>query len=357
MQSPTSSEVEASVDEAPPSPASIGAELVDSAANGTAGQWRLVRRWAIAGYVVASLFQYRYGMPWSSPGLPLEREQLIGWFLVGSVVWSLGRDRREVLYAVVGWGVLGLCLVLYDFTRGAIDNLWGYDTPIPGRGGEVPAQAVHNADRILTAERALFFGFVPTEWLQDRFYQPGRSGPRWEVLTALTYLSHFIVVYLVALIQWVRDRSQWVKWVRALATLIVLGVTGYFLFPTAPPWLAGRFGLMRTVERPGTRGLRHINLEIADRAWNKGKGSINIVAAMPSLHFAFTTLVLFFFWRTAKPWLRVILVAYPIVMLFTLAYGGEHYVLDCVVGAALAWFAVWVNRRFDTWRGARHSSV
>ena len=116
MQSPTSSEVEASVDEAPPSPASIGAELVDSAANGTVGQWRLVRRWAIAGYVVASLFQYRYGMPWSSPGLPLEREQLIGWFLVGSVVWSLGRDRREVLYAVVGWGVLGLCLVLYDLS-------------------------------------------------------------------------------------------------------------------------------------------------------------------------------------------------------------------------------------------------
>jgi hypothetical protein len=49
---------------------------------------------------------------------------------------------------------------------------------------------------------------------------------------------------------------------------------------------------------------------------------------------------------------RVILVAYPCLMLFTLAYGGEHYVLDCIVGAALAWFAVWVNRAYDRWWAA-----
>ena len=325
--------------------------------------WRTARRVLVVAYLVLVAYQYLYGMPWSRRGIPLEREQLIGWFLVGSVIWSLGRDRREVWFAVVGWGALGACFVLYDYTRGAIDNLWGDPTRIPGLAGTVPAQSLHNADRIITAERALGFGRLPTEWLQGWFYHPdvpavGRArpisgAPLWEVAPALCYLSHFLVVYLVALIMWIRNRRRWVDWVRALVTLIVLGVLGYLIFPTAPPWLAAQDGLVGAVHRPGTRALTHIHLEIADRVWNKGKGSINIVAAMPSLHFGFTTLVAFFFWRMARPWQRVILAAYPCLMLFTLAYGGEHYVLDCVAGGLLAWLAVWGNRRFDTWRAAR----
>ena len=316
-----------------------------------ADRWRMARWAAAAAFVVAGYVQYQYGMPWASKGLPLEREQLLGWMLVGAVVWSLGRDRREITLAVVGWGGFALCFVLYDYSRGAIDNIWGRPVVIPATASEVPTQAVHNAERIITAEKALFFGNLPTVWLQDHLYSGNnRRPPGWEVITAVTYLTHFITVYVVALVMWIRNRARWLEWTRSLVTLITLGVAGYLVYPTAPPWMAGRFELMPDVERPGTRALTYLHLNFADRLWNKGQALTNLVAAMPSLHMAFTVLVAVFFWRTSRTWLRVVLAIYPVSMLFTLVYGGEHYVLDCAVGALLAWLAVWINRWYVQWR-------
>lgn len=314
-------------------------------------RWRLTR-WIVGlGYLVAVYIQYRYGMPWASKGFPLEREQLLGWLLVGAVVWSIGRDRREVALAVVGWGGFAMCFVLYDYSRGAVDNIWGNPVLIPATASEVPAQSIHNASRIITAEKALFFGKLPTVWLQERLYsRNNQNPPGWEVITAFTYLTHFITVYVVALVMWIRNRARWVEWTRSLLTLITLGVAGYLVYPTAPPWMAGRFDLMTDVERPGTRALRYLHLDFADRLWNKGQSLTNLVAAMPSLHMAFAVLSAVFFWRTSRTWVRVLLAVYPASMLFTLVYGGEHYVLDCLAGAVLAWLAVWINRWWVQWR-------
>lgn len=325
--------------------------LADRWAALLADRWRLARWVALVVYVGLFVYQYVHGMPWTTKGLPLEREQFIGWMAVGAAVWSVGRDRKEVGLAIGGFGALALCFVVYDYTRGAIDNLWGNPTFIPQTPITAPVQAVHNAKRIITAEKALFFGHMPTEWLQDHLYLPSNQHPpKWEVITGLTYLTHFYMVYVIALFMWFRDKVRWLHWVRSLVTLITLGVTGYLLYPAAPPWMAAKFNLMSTTARPGTRSLKYVHLHYADRLWNKGQGLVNLVAAMPSLHMGFTVLVGAFFWRGARPWLRVILVAYPCLMLFTLVYGGEHYVLDCLVGAVLAWLAVWLNRRYVAWR-------
>ena len=321
-----------------------------------ADRWRLARFVAFLAYGAVGLWQYFHGMPWPSRGLPLEREQLLGWMAVGAALWSIGRARSEVLLAIGGFGALAACFVLYDYSRGAIDNLWGNQAQIPQSSVTAPSQAVLNARRIVTAERALFFGHMPTEWLQNRLYLPSNQRPpKWEVVTALVYVSHFLTVYVIALFMWFRNKQRWLQWVRSLVTLITLGVLGYLLCPTAPPWMAAKFNIMEITARPGTRALKYIHLQFADRLWNKGQGMVNLVAAMPSLHQAFTVLVLAFFWRSARPWVRVLLVAYPVLMLFTLVYGGEHYIMDCIVGALLAWLAVWLNRWFDAWRQRRAS--
>ncbi len=317
----------------------------------------MVRWVAMAGYAVLAFWQYRYGTPWASKGIPLEREQLIGWFLLGSMLWSLGRSRKEIVLAVLGWGALAMSFIAYDYTRGAIDGWWGHLVLIPGTASRVPVQAVHNAQRIITAEKALFFGHLPTEWLQAHLYQSGAWGPRWEVVPALTYTSHFVTVYVIAFYLWMRDKHRWATWVRTLVTLILLGLVGYMLYPTAPPWMASMFHLIGTVQRPGTRALNHIHLSFADHLWNKGNATVNLVAAMPSLHFAFTMLTARFFWPTARRWQRVLLVAYPCTMMFTLAFGGEHYIFDCLVGGALALLAVWVNQRLETWSAERRLPV
>ena len=111
--------------------------------------------------------------------------------------------------------------------------------------------------------------------------------------------------------------------------LSVAGLITYCLFPEAPPWLAARDGLTAPVARLSARGwdwfhLGDVNATLA-RAQDDGT---NPVAAMPSLHIAFATLVAIFVATRLRSRWRYLLVLYPVAMGFTLVYCGEHYVLD-----------------------------
>ena len=84
--------------------------------------------------------------------------------------------------------------------------------------------------------------------------------------------------------------------------------------------------------------------------WEGGTRYANDVAAMPSLHAAYSMLIALFFWPLVSRRWRPLLAAYPVAMAFALVYTGEHYVSDVLVGwayAAGAYFAVeaFVRRR------------
>ena len=71
---------------------------------------------------------------------------------------------------------------------------------------------------------------------------------------------------------------------------------------------------------------------------------------MPSLHAAYPATLLLFFWNDGK-WWRIVLGAYTLAMGFILVYGGEHYLVDILVGwlyAAVAYGAVCVA--WPAWR-------
>jgi membrane-associated phospholipid phosphatase len=58
-----------------------------------------------------------------------------------------------------------------------------------------------------------------------------------------------------------------------------------------------------------------------------------MVAAVPSLHSAFTALVAMFLWaRVRRPRLRPLLALYPLAMGLTLIATGEHYFFDVLLG-------------------------
>ena len=83
----------------------------------------------------------------------------------------------------------------------------------------------------------------------------------------------------------------------------------------------------------------------------RNTGYANAVAAIPSLHSGVPMMVLLFAWPLVGVRTRVALVAYVLLMTFTLTYGGEHYVVDAFIGWAYAAVAVygvaWVFRRRD----------
>jgi membrane-associated phospholipid phosphatase len=63
-------------------------------------------------------------------------------------------------------------------------------------------------------------------------------------------------------------------------------------------------------------------------------------------------LFVLFMWKRLNKWWRPLLVAYPIVMQFSLTYGGDHYVADGIAGALCAWLVHSLANRIERRRKA-----
>jgi membrane-associated phospholipid phosphatase len=75
-----------------------------------------------------------------------------------------------------------------------------------------------------------------------------------------------------------------------------------------------------------------------------------VVAAIPSLHAAYTVLVAWGLWRSCGRIGRAALVAYPLAMGFVLVLTGEHYVIDVLLGWAYVAVVVVVWDRIEARR-------
>ena len=93
-----------------------------------------------------------------------------------------------------------------------------------------------------------------------------------------------------------------------------------------------------------------LHLREAGVLLHKGQGTVDVVAAVPSLHAGGTMLFTLFMWRRVRVWWRAVLVAYVLAMAIALVYAAEHYVADILAGWLLAallmrGFARWESRR------------
>lgn len=291
-------------------------------------RWVMVRRILLVAYVVALL---AFSV---SVGIPIQRELVMGWICGALAIASLGRSWSEIGQLVLDWLPLAAILLVYDFTRGVADNVG-----IP----------VHYTTMI-DFDRFLFLGQTPTEWLQAHLYDPG-TVHWWEVCFTFIYISHFIVPFSVAGVLWARSRESFLQYTRRFVTLSTLGLTTYIIFPGAPPWMASEQGYLGPIARTSGRGWELINLHAA-QSFEKGQATVNLVAAVPSLHAAFAAMTGMFLWPRVRWWWRPLLVLYPLAMALMLVATGEHYVFDVMLGwlyAALVMFAVgWWERRRRT---------
>jgi len=143
-------------------------------------------------------------------------------------------------------------------------------------------------------------------------------------------------------------------YVTRFTILCAAAVICFAVFPTAPPWMASDNGHLGEVIRPVGRGWARISFPVAGTWLDEGRAAANPVAAVPSLHTAFASLVALTLWsRTRSRVLRGLLVAYPVAMAFVLVYGAEHYVVDCLAGVAFLGLAVALQQRLMARRQAR----
>lgn len=163
------------------------------------------------------------------------------------------------------------------------------------------------------------------------------------------YMSHFIVPMALAVGLWLAAYPLFRRYVWTLVVLTVLTLVTYALFPAAPPWMAGLNGYLPDVGRVTSETLQATGIGTIRSAVARGQAYANAVAAIPSLHAAVPMMVLLFSWSLVGWRVRLLLVTYIAAMTFTLTYGGEHYVVDILIGwvhAAVAVYGVaWVLRR------------
>lgn len=130
-------------------------------------------------------------------------------------------------------------------------------------------------------------------------------------------------------------------------------VATFCIAPTAPPWMAADRGLLPEVRRVATRGLSEADLSFAQRWIDKGQATVNLVAAIPSLHFGYAALVAVTFWPRVRPQLRPLLLVQPALMVFTIVWGGEHYAVDALIGGIYLAVACWLCTQAEAWWSRR----
>ena len=89
------------------------------------------------------------------------------------------------------------------------------------------------------------------------------------------------------------------------------------------------------------------------RSWRAATPYANNVAAVPSLHAAFSLLVAITLWPRKHKWLRPLVALYPLAMAFSLIYGAEHYFSDILLGWIYTIVAVLAARAVSQWWAAR----
>jgi membrane-associated phospholipid phosphatase len=268
----------------------------------------------IVGAVSLPMLRRRLGL---KPGPVLAGAALAP--ISAAVVWPRSRARDVVVCVLQMYVYVAAYKMPHDDPQ-ALEARVRIDYPI-------------RLDRILGA------GQLPTTRLQRALHSDGSFSTLEKVLVWAHWVwfatPHAALLYVRA-----RDRSRFAR--AALMTYAVfdLGVVAYWIAPTAPPWYAAEQGRIDPGSNAESPPVRRLMVEYGEGFWQEGWTPLysalggNPLAAMPSLHFATSTMAAVLLSETGFG-AGVLGTSYAAVLGFALVYLGEHYVVDLLGGLAL----------------------
>jgi len=132
-------------------------------------------------------------------------------------------------------------------------------------------------------------------------------------------------------------RAERLTWIFVLANFV--GFSLYYIYPAAPPWYVTDHGFevdmsVRASAAGALRFDRLVGLPIMASFYGK---SADVFGAIPSLHVVYPLLALLYGWRL--PRFRIVAIVYLFLVCLSAVYLNHHYILDILIGFALA-FAV-----------------
>ncbi len=224
------------------------------------------------------------------------------------------------------WAVFLGAILLFDSLRGLIFALINRF--------ELPVYMVYAIDW----ERAIVGGETLPEKLQRTLLEPGTIGPLAKLLVVV-HTSHFLFFLFFGLLVWMVRSHDFGRFKLALVLLMYTGLAFYLAVPTVPPWMAaGAFEVMPAIRHVAGQ-VYNLNIPALQATFDT-----NPIAAMPSLHSAFPSLLamiaLHHFGR--RGWLMPL---YAGLVFLAVTCLGEHYLVDVLAGVALAAGCYWAAYR------------
>ena len=210
------------------------------------------------------------------------------------------RDAAAQIAVVLG------AVAAYEVARHAMQPNW--------------AEAFANARRIEAVEEAL--GVAWERSLQRAFLA---IPDLMQALNVFYFVGHFVFTGIFFVWLYRRSWDGFRSFRDAFLIATAISVVVHWLFPTAPPRLAG-VGLEDTL----------LVLSGIDIGSPTSAAFSNPVAAVPSLHAAYAVGVGIGLFRYGRSRLtRVAGIVYPPLVILTVVVTGNHFVLDAVAGIAV----------------------
>jgi hypothetical protein len=268
------------------------------------------------------------------------------------VVVSVFTDRQFLL-----WGLIASLAVVFvptgrarSFIAGVVPyaTAWFVFSFLRSFADETILAKTLNT-KVVEFERWLFGGELINIRAQSAFFDVNHI--QWyDYFFTFVHWSYFIVPHAVVVWVWWRHKEDFQHLLLATTMTLALGLVIYFILPANPPWMAPE-----AIDSPGApvvlRIMEPIGKELGGGLYEAGYkivGESNPIAAMPSMHFAITFILVWVAHGRGRGW-EIAAWLYSLAMGAALVYMGEHYIIDILVGGSVTtycWFAskAWMNR-------------
>jgi len=179
-----------------------------------------------------------------------------------------------------------------------------------------PSKAIVNGFRVIAFEQHFTSHFF--EQTAQRVVDSSQF-----LLTAAAWTywnSEFTVIGLALLWVYLRRHELFARFRNTILLTNMIGLVGYVVMPTAPPWMFPYYGFVD--------GVNH----------QSGLGALaNPYAAMPSLHAADALIVGIFLFRASRGrWAKALWALWPAWVWFCVLATANHFWLDVAAGIVVA---------------------
>jgi membrane-associated phospholipid phosphatase len=147
--------------------------------------------------------------------------------------------------------------------------------------------------------------------------------------------SEFTVLCATLLFVYLRRHEHFARFRNTVLLANMLGLIGYVVVPTAPPWMFSSYGFVD--------GVNHSS-GLVDAFGNQ-------FAAMPSLHAADALIVGWFLFRACRHWWsKAVWSVWPAWVWFCVMATANHYLVDVAAGIAVGAVAIKAVSWLSTYR-------